>query len=403
MATERRASERSLALALTVVTAGLIAAAGCRQTVILDPSANGDGGGLPTGAAGSGPAGVGMAGSGTAGTNGFNQDAGLDLGLPGGPRFDGGRFEVFSLCPNGSGPLRILSAVPRTPDVIISVDRSTAMQAWWGAQSRLEAVELQVRGLLQQYDRSVRFGYEEFPSISGMCGSGQGCCAGSVTPPGQKSRNAIENMLDACDNGGQGCSQQGRPAADALQKINKIYTSFGGVTSAHSRYVVLVLGGDPSCGEPSGNGDPAMAACDAAKLEVQKLNALGIFTIVVGVGDDATSSATGGCLKDLALAGGLTSVRLAATPSALSDTLTNNVIVPMAQESCHLDVLEPPVDARNVSLFFDNDLVPPSPTDGWDFDQGTSLNKITVHGRWCDTLLHTSRVELVSGCVPPRR
>jgi hypothetical protein len=387
MTTERRASERARrALLLASFIAGV--ASGCRQTVILDPSANADGGGV--------------AGTGGAGTGGFNLDGGFDFGGPGGVRFDGGRFEVFSLCPSGTGPLQVLSVAPRTPDVIISVDRSSAMQAWWGAQSRLEAVEQQVHNLVQQYDKAVRFGYEEFPGIStsGMCANGQGCCAGSVTPPGQRSRNAIDNVLHACDGGGASCSLPGRPVADALQKINKTYTSFGGVAPPHSRYVVLVLGGDPTCAEQSGTGDPAMSACDEAKLEVQKLNALGIFTIVVGVGDEAGMAS---CLKDLALAGGLTAVRQAATPSALQDTLTNNVIVPMAQESCHLDVLQPPVDAKNVSLFLDNDLVPSDPADGWDFDQGTSLNKITVHGRWCDTLLHASRVELVSGCVPPRR
>jgi hypothetical protein len=73
----------------------------------------------------------------------------------------------------------------------------------------------------------------------------------------------------------------------------------------------------------------------------------------------------------------------------------------MAEEACVLDVLTPPVDNRTVSLYFDNDLVPNDPTNGWDFDAGTTL-KITVRGRWCDTLLHTTRVDLIAGCVPPR-
>jgi hypothetical protein len=399
MARERSASERPRARTepspasrarLTLLLTLAAMAAGCRQTVILDPSANGLDGG--------------SAGTGAAGTGGPNLDAGFDFGGAGGIRFDGGRFDVFgNLCPSGGGPIQVLQVVPRTPDVILSVDRSSAMQAWWGAQTRLQVVEQQVHTMVQGYDHAVRFGYEELPAVStsGMCGNGQGCCAGSVTPPGQRSRNAIENVLHACDSGGPGCSQPGRPVADALSKINKTYASFGSVTPGHSRYVVLVLGGDPTCGDQGSGTDPVASACDEAKLEVQKLNALGIFTIVVGVGADASTAA---CLETLALAGGpFPKPLLATTPSALTEALTTNVIIPMAQESCHLDVLTPPVDAKNVSLFFDNDLVPPDPSDGWDFDQGTSLNKITVHGHWCDTLLHASRVELVSGCVPPRR
>jgi hypothetical protein len=398
MATERRASERArrtLLLALTL--AGAATAAGCRQTVILDPAANGDGG-LPTGAAGTG-GGIGGQDGGIGG-----QDAGIggQDGGPGGFRFDAGRFDVLgNLCP--TGPIQVLQAVPRTPDVIISVDRSAPMQAWWGTESRLEAVQQQVRALVQQYDKAVHFGYEEFPANNAMCGNGQGCCAGQVTPPQQRNRNAIENVLNACNNGGPGCSQSQRPAGDALSKINKTFTSFGApnMSLRHSRYVVLVLGGDPTCGEQGGGGNTdsgVASSCDTAVTEVQKLNALGIFTTVFGVGDEATNAA---CLKDLSVNGGLTpTVHLALTPSALADAMTTTVST-MAEEACVLDVLTPPVDNRTVSLYFDNDLVPNDPTNGWDFDAGTTL-KITVRGRWCDTLLHTTRVDLIAGCVPPR-
>src|SRR5262249_46216916 len=154
-------------LLMTLALAGAAALGGCRQTVVLDPGAEGDGG--------------------AAGTSGGTLDAGFDFG---GFRFDGGRFDAFgSLC-NGS-PIQVLQAVPRTPDLILSVDRSTSMQAWWGAQSRLEAVQQQVHALLQQYDKAIHFGYEEFPSTSSMCRYGPGCCSGAVIPPQQMSRNAI--------------------------------------------------------------------------------------------------------------------------------------------------------------------------------------------------------------------
>jgi hypothetical protein len=378
MTTERRASERERARhvrRLTIALALAAAVAGCRQTVILDPSADG---GAPTGAAG---------------TGGPVVDAGPDFGLPGGFKFDAARFEVLgNICPGA--PITLLQAIPRTPDVIISVDRSVWMQSWWGAETRLEAIQEQVRSLVQQYERAVRFGYQEFPSTSNTCGGGQGCCAGAVTPPGQRSRNAINNVLQACENGGQGCAQAQRPAADALAKVNKTFASFS--TTGHNRYVVLVLGGDPTCGEMSG--EPGASSCEQTRTEVQRLNLAGIYTTVIGVGQEATTAA---CLGELALAGGLlNSVVLAPTPSSLTTSLADTVAT-MAEEACHLDVLTPPADPRNVNLIFDNEIVPNDPSNGWEFDKNTSL-KITVRGTWCSTMLRTSRVEVVSGCLPQR-
>jgi hypothetical protein len=380
MVTERRASERERVRQvrrLTIALALAAALAGCRQTVILDPSADG---GQPTGAAG---------------TGGPVTDAGPDLRGPGGFRFDAGAFDALAnICPNG--PIQLLQVVPRTPDVIVSVDRSVWMQSWWGAETRLEAIQEQVRSLVQQYERAVHFGYQEFPSTSSACGGGQGCCAGAVTPPGQRNRNAINNVLQACDNGGQGCAQPQRPAADALAKVNKTFTSFSATNTGRNRYVVLVLGGDPTCGEMGG--EPGASSCDQTKTEVQKLNLAGIYTTVIGVGQEATTAA---CLGELALAGGLlNSVILAPTPSSLSTSLAGTVAT-MAEEACQLDVLTPPADTRSVNLIFDNEIVPNDPSNGWEFDKNTSL-KITVRGTWCTTLLRTSRVDLVSGCLPQR-
>jgi hypothetical protein len=270
------------------------------------------------------------------------------------------------------------------------------MQSWWGAETRLEAVQEQVQTLVQQYEKVLHFGYQEFPAASNTCGSGQGCCAGSVTPPQQRSRNAINNVLQACDNGGQGCAQAQRPAADALAKVNKAFSSFTGTNMGRNRYVILVLGGDPTCGE---NGsEPSTSSCEQTKMEVQKLNLAGIYTTVIGVGQEA---ATAACLGDLALAGGLmNAVILAPTPSALTTVLADTVVT-QAEEACRFDVLTPPADTRNVYLIFDNEIVPNDPLNGWTFDKNTSL-KITVNGSWCTTMLRTSRVELVSGCLPQR-
>jgi len=392
----RALGRRALALSITL-TAALAA---CRQTVILDSPAPPDG--EATGAGGGAGS---VATTGTGGADAASGDAdandGGAGGRPGGPLVcDGGLFQSLSL-------------TQQTPQVIFAVDRSSVMQSMFGDQTRLQVVQDLVEALVTKYDRTIHFGYEEYPSATSTCdgtpgggmsggsgpGSMQGCCAGAAALFAFNGSNALANLLKVCDgnNNGGACSQSQRPIADALTQCEHTFSLLN--DSGHDRYVILITGGDPTCMSADATSTP----CDNAVAEATKLNLASVVTTVFAVGGDATT--TSPCLDRLATAGGPTGgasplYHLALTPTQLSDQLSP-VVQSMAEEACHIDLrLGAPTDPSNVQLLLDNVVVPTDGVDGWSFDPGTSEDKITVHGSWCDKLLQSTRVELVSGCTP---
>jgi hypothetical protein len=398
MAWERRASERADAraklgrghasprLACALALALTAALGACRQTVVLDPLAHPDGG---AGAGGTAPV-VDAAAEGMGGGSGSS----------GGNHLDGGRLDLPPFC-----QLQRLQTKMRTPDVIVSVDRSASMQAFFGSGTRLEVIQQQVRALVSKYAKHVFFGYEEFPSPTGTggpmggCSNGQGCCAGYVTPPTFNNFRAIDAAISACDSNGNGCVQTQRPIADALQKCHHTFMSLNSTNDTGHRYVVLLTGGDPTCQ----GSDPMSTPCDDAAVEVTKLSQDSIETAVFGVGEGAANSA---CLEQIAApgnfpTGGTQSYRPTATPNELSGALAT-VFETIATEACTIDVRTPPADPNNVSLFLDNVMVLRDGSAGWEYDRNSNTT-ITVHGTSCTALLQASQVELISGtsCLPP--
>jgi hypothetical protein len=377
--------------------AAALALGACRQTVVLDspPLDAGD----PAGAAGA--AGATPTGTGGADASSDN-DAAMDTGA-------GGRPDGTLFCDGGQ--FQSLSLTLQSPQVIFAVDRSSVMQSMFGDQTRLQVVQGLVEALVTKYDRTIHFGYEEYPSSTSTCGGSpgggmscgngpgamQGCCAGDATLFAFNGVNALTNLLKVCDgNGNNGaCSQSQRPIADALTHCEHTFSLLN--DSSHDRYVILITGGDPTCMSSDATSTP----CDDAVAEATKLNLASVVTTVFAVGGDATTSP---CLDRLATAGGPTGgasplYHLALTPTQLSDELSP-VVQSMAEEACHIDLRLAPTDPNNVYLLLDNVVVPIDGVDGWSFDSGTSPDKITVHGSWCDKLLQSMRVELVSGCMP---
>jgi hypothetical protein len=384
MGSRPRASERVglVALALLTLTIGL----GCRQTVLLDPVALPDGAAGSSGAAGTGP---------DAGTGGDHGGAGGPGGSGGGMRFDGGRPEGGGSCQ--SGQLQSLPFSMRSPDIILSVDRSASMQSWFGTATRLQVIQQQVRALVSKY-RVVKFGYEEFPAVSSTCSGGQGCCAGDVALPSYNNLRVIERVFNACDNGGVGCDQPQRPIADALSKIYDTFTAtvFSPTDTGH-RYVLLLTSGEPTCM----GADATTSPCSSAVAQVTRLSRAFINTAVFGIGDAASGSS---CLDQLALYGGLDSAgaspnyHVAKTPIELTAALAP-VVETIAEEACKIDVRTPPMDPTKVQLLFDGVPVPSDAVDGWTFDEDTTVT-LTVHGSYCDKLIqNVGRVDLVSGCL----
>jgi hypothetical protein len=399
MISERRASERDRprssrrlrgaraagnAAAFVALAMGVLAG-GCRQTVLLDPSA--------AGAAGQGGAGDSGAPPVDAARDGERMGA---AGFFGGGRFDGGRFDLPPTC---VVPLQSLQISMRSPTIIVSVDRSTSMQTMFGSVSRLEVIQNEVLGVLGKY-HFVKFGYEEFPSATSMCSDGQGCCAGDVALPNYSNRMAINHAIHACDGGGAACSQSQRPIAAALEKCFTTFQSLYVPGDPGHRYVILFTSGDPTCM----GSDPMMSPCDDASTEVVKLGMHNTNTAVFGVGDGITSNT---CLDALARYGNLPTgttspvFHLVKTPNDLSSAF-EDLVQSIADEACKIDVRTPPADSTTVQLRFDGMLVPTDSLQGWMFDPDTNNTSLTVRGKYCDMLTQsTTRVDLLSGCPNP--
>jgi hypothetical protein len=366
-----------------------LASGGCRQTVILDGEDQGNG------AAGASAAGAGGGGF-NGGTAGFNP---FDGGFP----FDGGLRDARepdhppAFCIGGQIQPLLFSL--RVPDVVFSVDRSSAMQSFFGDSTRIEVAQSTVRSMIQKYQRVVRFGYQEFPSTSNsMCGSGMGCCAGDVTPPTNNALQAIDRALHRCDGNGPGCNQSQRPLANALAKCRGTFGSFN--NDSGRKYLVVLMGGDPTCQ----GSDASVPACDDAVAETTKLSRMSIGTAFFGVGSETATSA---CLDDLALQGGLPVgmaspyYHLARSPSDLVVQL-DTLVRTMADEACHIDIRTPPTDPDKVSVLFNEAPVDIDPVNGWTFELDSTVG-ITLHGAACDTLIRQApRVAVIAGCSSPR-
>ena len=384
MAPRPRASERSGAreshgltrarwTTVAALALAMSALGACRQMVVLDTAEELDGGG---GFAGSGP----FIDSGAGGEKNGNG------GMTGGNHFDAGHLDGILLCQFQNVPFTM-----RSPDVIVSVDRSSDMQSWFGTGTRLEVIQQQVQALVSKY-RAVKFGYQEFPSPMGMCSNGQGCCAGEVGAlPSYNNLKAIRQVMNACDNGGANCNQPQRPIADALSKCYDTFKNVVPPDDTGHRYVLLFTSGDPTCA----GADPMTTPCGEAVARVTKLANTFTNTVVFGVGDAAAASA---CVGMLAMYGQIDGHNVK-TPNDLSSAL-GNVVDTIAAEACKIDVRSQ-TDPDKVQLLFDGIPEPRDGVDGWTFDPGTNLT-LTVNGSYCRTLVQsTAHVDLVMGCLPP--
>ncbi|HVZ73879.1 MAG TPA: hypothetical protein VHJ20_15980 [Polyangia bacterium] len=377
-----RASSPGALAVLALAFAGVA----CRQTVIVDPGATSGAGGSEDLDAAGPPEDGSLEGGGGAG--GSSRDGG---------RFDGGFPSGFC-----SGQIQPLLATMRVPDLLLTVDRSSAMQSSFSdGLTRLAAVQQAVRALVQKYQHVVHFGYEEFPASSSTCGGGNVsvpmCCAGDVTAPMANAYGSIDRALHRCDNNGAGCQQAQRPLAGALAKCEATFSSTQNANG--NRYLVAFVGGEPTC-----ESDAVSMPCPDSIAEITKLARSSVSASVFGVGGETAGSA---CLDALAQAGG------GAIPQASPYYhLTHNttelggaldpLVRTMAQESCHVDIRTPPADPNKVAVFFDATLVDIDSANGWTFDAGSTVS-LTFHGTACDTLIKNApRVDVVSGCTSPR-
>jgi hypothetical protein len=187
--------------------------------------------------------------------------------------------------------------------------------------------------------------------------------------------------------GGPNCNAEARcDIAECIPNIERVRLSNGLLCEDEVNCCHETLFGTENCLDRDGS------------LEaVQMLAAAGVRTFVIGI---PGSEAYAHLLDELALAGGVARSEsphyyrvadadaLTATVSALGTTIALG---------CTIELTSPPPNPALVNLFFDGQLVPADPVDGWTFANDST---VVVTGAACE-LLQTGQVlqaDVIAGC-----
>jgi hypothetical protein len=346
-----------------------VALAACQQTVVLDD--------LPPDAGRTGTGGAGGNGSGKGGSG--PSDASTD-----------GR------CFGNQQPLQY---TPDQPQIVVALDRSTAMNETFGMNGQtpvmvaLNAIDAE----LSNYDGhngrpSIQFYFLDFPDTAGDCTSAMGCCPSDVTG----SFNDFEQQANACHSPGpNNCLQStNRPTAAALSKAQSFFMFSDGPQHGNERYVLLITDDDPGGACASSNG-----ACSDALDALKGLTAMGVTTEVVDLGSD------GPCLNDLANAQGVfpSPYYLTSTPPTDLPDLIDSITSDVAQDACRLTLASPPTSGSLAVTYGGVLQQQDSGTtgNGWHYDGKAS---VFLHGSLCQNFLHNSQgsfggLQLYDGCL----
>ena len=287
---------------------------------------------------------------------------------------------------------RVVST-PRVSSLIIALDRSSAMASPpLGSGTRLSAAEAAITAIVHSYNGAVAFGYEDFPGPSQFCQSGNSCCAGDVTPPTRTGTQlAIGTAMGICDVSPDKCSSSSseRPLQDALGKLSQVYSTPNG--NSANRYILVMIAMEPTCGFNDSN-------CQQEANAVGSLNTDGVSTIVLGIGDDVSTSA---CLDKIGLAGGAAPrsqspfYYLASTYSDVQD-LAGNIAEGIAQDACTVDV-QSLGDPSKAVVILNGKPLTFGAANGWDAftNNGPGQSRtIRLHGNSCMALGTSPSIDL---------
>lgn len=323
------------------------------------------------------------------------------------------------------------------PNLYFAIDASGSMtdgiprgEATYSAgtapANRYAALSRAIRALLSRVGHRVNYGATLFPSQDLDCDAGEEIRAlaagdgvsfavtGEIGP-------VLRSFIFSID---RRAPRGGTPVARALDALVPRLAALGANT-----YVFLVTDGGPNCNDEASCGvdacipniervslgeglscDESINCCDGSLFgpgncldtggsvgAVRSLAAVGVSTFVIGIpGSEAYAS----LLDQLAVAGGTARpdspryYRVADAEALLQTVSALGATVALA---CSIQLREPPPDPALVNLFFDGELIPSDPADGWTFSDETTVE---VHGAAC-TLLENGDVlqaDVIAGC-----
>jgi hypothetical protein len=286
---------------------------------------------------------------------------------------------------------------PDKPQILVALDRSSAMGASFGgmsSESELQAALDAVQTYVTKYSgghngsASIQFAFLAFPDPSNNCNSSNGCCVTQVT-----SSYSDFEAANTCSGPMQNCLLSStRPTAAALYAALEYYNSTNGGGPQHSNenYVLLITDDDPhgSCTDGS-------AICSDAIAAVKALSYIGVTTEVIAIGPGAF------CLTDLAQEQNVipSPYSTVSTPQELS-TQIQMLTAAVAQNSCRLTLSSPPTSDSLLVKFNGAKQNQDSGTtgDGW-FYSGDYSTRLFLHGSLCNMYLQSLLQGMPTGSV----
>jgi hypothetical protein len=327
------------------------------------------------------------------------------------------------------------------PNLYFAIDASASMReeiplgeapdrapgAKFVPSDRYGVLALAIQTLLERVGHRVNYGATLFPTAGSACDAGE-----EILPlsPGDAVSFAVSGQVgpilsDLMSSINRRTPRGGTPVAGALSTLLPKLRDRGN----RPTYVFLVTDGGPNCEldahcgpetcipnlERSPLSDSLLCeapinCCDSALFGPQNcldqegslraMSALaeaGVRTFVIGIpGSDAFA----GVLDQLALAGGMARP---GTPAYYRVSDAAQLLETVSQLglgvalSCNIQLAAPPPDPTLVNVFFDGQLVPADPVDGWAFSDKQTVQLL---GSSCELLKagEVLQADIVAGC-----
>jgi hypothetical protein len=334
--------------------------------------------------------------------------------------------------PSGPCGEQVIPVVSDPPNLSFIIDHSGSMgeELAGSGLSKYENARVALSQVLKAVGHRVNYGAAVFPGVAEQTGCEPGDELMRVAPGDPpsyaragKSGPRLRDLLNRLSIVG---ISGGTPAAATLQKMRDVLTALEGET-----YVVLITDGAPNCNEelscaasgcipniedltvgglecrggynccePANTGQGANINCvdsDASLSAVRDLADAGIKTFVIGMpGSEPYEALLNGMaeLGGTAREGDLKYYPVEDT-AALKAALVE--IAASVSISCTVPLDYEPPDPDYVNVFFDGQVVPFDPDQGWSW---TEEGAVTIHGAACEQLLGGDVLELqvFAGC-----
>jgi hypothetical protein len=280
------------------------------------------------------------------------------------------------------------------PKLILALDRSASMyrKPAGGKEAPIQWVQDGLRSLMETYEGTIYFGYEEFPISPKAPECGETCCASVVVQPPSEAPLASISQRWSCTDQPAWCKEtfSESPSYEALGRIAEYYDTLIEDLPG-PRYALLMTDHEPWC--------PGVATAKACQRTIDQTAALkrgfpSVRTLVFGLSDLVSGSL---CLSEVAHHGGL-----ARDPNKFPShfvTLTGadftkqlgEQLAAIARDACTFSLEQYIAGGRTLGISIDGRPIPRDEMNGWDW---ISDYRFRLNGTACDQLVASSTVAI---------